>query len=107
MFAYDLYHNKERSENYDDDSTSDDDGFKLEESDCDEQPLPKKAPKKITKQLHNLTDVKCNCVVGRKLSTMSDKSIEIVDVVLDKRLKKVKNKEVKSCVLQKKHQALV
>ena len=38
---------------------------------------------------------------------MSATAIEMVDVALDKRLSKVKNKEVKSCVLQEKYQALV
>jgi hypothetical protein len=42
------------------------------------------------------------------MSTMSDQAITIVDVaLLFTRLKKVKNKEVKSCVLQEKYQALV
>jgi hypothetical protein len=51
-------------------------------------------------------------VAVKELSTMTDEAIAVVDEALDKRLKKVKNKEVKSCVLQscvlqEKYQALV
>jgi hypothetical protein len=45
--------------------------------------------------------------VGKELATMSDEAIDLVNVALDKRLNKVKNKETKSCVLLEKYQVLV
>ncbi len=71
LFAFDLYQSNERSAHYND-SASDDDGFTLDESDCEDSPKPKRVTKKRTKPLGNLTDVKRECVAGKELSTMTD-----------------------------------
>ncbi len=107
LFAYDLHRdNKTKPDN--EDSASDDDTYALEDIGSEsESPFPKNTSKKATKHLQNLTVVKRECIVGKELATMSATAIEKVDVALDKRLSKVKNKEVKSCVLQEKYQALV
>jgi hypothetical protein len=57
LFAFDLYQSNERSENYND-SASEDDGFTLNETDCEESPKPRRVIKHRTKVLANLTDVK-------------------------------------------------
>jgi hypothetical protein len=55
----------------------------------------------------NLTTVRSSCIVGKELPIMSDEAIDPVNVAFDKRLNKVKDKEVESCLLLEKYQALL
>ena len=77
-----------------------------DDTDSDDSKPRRKKSHQRTAKLENL-DVSSTCVAGKELATMSDAAKEVISIVLNKRLKKVKNKEVTSCILQEKYKALV
>jgi hypothetical protein len=71
---------------------------------------PKRRQRKPRKQKlppDNISSVKCESVAGKVMLSMSATAIQEVNLKLEKRLQKVKNKEVKACVLQEKYQDIV
>jgi hypothetical protein len=55
----------------------------------------------------NISSVTNTSVAGKEMATMSASAIHDVNLKLEGRLKKVKNKEVKACVLQEKYQDIL
>ncbi len=87
-------------------SAAEEEAYSEDDTDSDDcKPRRKKSLPRTTKR-DNL-DVSSTCVAGKELATMSDAAKDVVNVVLDKRLRKVKNKEVTACILQEKYKALV